>query len=132
MRKNFSQTFSKLEGCLDIFLDQIPAEQWYYNPPDRNGLEIIDDLSEYSNPENIIKYAQTRYDEPIKLNDDFLSMTSDELEKIEGLLNWHHLEITQPYTEEKIGDYLKKVGLSQFKPDKFAYPEPDDFDEQFF
>ena len=132
MRKNFSRPFSKLEGCLDIFLDELPVYLWYSNPPDRNGIELIDDISAYSNPENIIKLSQKRYDEPIKLNNDFLSMTSDELKKIKGLLNWHHLEITKPYTEEKIGEYLKKVGLSQYKPDKFAYPEPNDIDKRFF
>jgi hypothetical protein len=131
-RKNFSKPFSKLEGCLDILLSELPVYLWHSNLPNRNRIEIIDDISAYSNPEKIIKYSQTRYDEPIKLNDEFLSMTSDKLKEIEGLLNWHHLEITKPYTEEKIGDYLKKVGLSQFKPDKFAYPEPDDFDKQFY
>ena len=59
-------------------------------------------------------------------------MTADELERIKGLLNWHHLEIPKPYTEEKIGEYLKKKGLSQYKPDKFAYLEPNDIDRQFF
>ena len=59
-------------------------------------------------------------------------MTSDELKKINGLLSWHHLEIPKPYTEEKLGDYLNKVGLSKYKADKFAYPDPDDFDEQFY
>jgi len=54
MRKSLGKPYSKLEGCLDIFLDQIPVNQWFYNPPNRNGLELIDDLSEYSNPENII------------------------------------------------------------------------------
>jgi len=132
MRKNFSKPFSKLEGCLDIFLDQLPANQWFSNPPDRNGFELIDDLSKYSNPENIIKSSKNRYDEPLKLNNDFLSMTSNELERIAGQLSWHHLQITKPYTEEKIGEYLKEVGLSQYKPDKFAYPEPNDIDEQFF
>jgi hypothetical protein len=131
-RKNFSKPFSNLEGCLDILLDVLPVVLWPSNPPNRNGIERIDDISEYSNPERIIKLSQTRYDEPLKLNDDFLSMTSDELKKIDGLLNWHHLEITKPYTEEKIGDYLDKAGLSKYKPDKFAYPDPNDFDEQFY
>jgi hypothetical protein len=132
MRKNFSKPFSKLEGCLDILLDELWANLLYSNPPDRNGIERIDDISEYSNPENIIKFSQKRYDEPLKLNNDFLSMNADELKRIEGLLDWHHLEITKPYTEEKIGEYLKKVGLSQYKPDKFAYPEPNDIVERFF
>lgn len=131
-RKNFSKPFSKLEGCLDILLDELWANLLYSNPPDRNGIERIDDISEYSNPENIIKFSQKRYDEPLKLNNDFLSMNADELKRIEGLLDWHHLEITKPYTEEKIGEYLKKVGLSQYKPDKFAYPEPNDIVERFF
>jgi hypothetical protein len=131
-RKSYSKPFSKLEGCLDILLDELRVHLWYSNPPDRNGEELIDDISEYSNPENIIKFSQKRYDEPIKLNNDFLSMTADELKKIEGILNWHHLEIPKPYTEEKIEDYLKRNGLSKYKPDKFAYPDPDDFDEQFY
>ena len=132
MRKNYSKPFSKLEGCLDILLDVLPVALWPSNPPDRNGIEHIDDISEYSNPERIIKLSQTRYDEPIKLNDDFLSMTSDELKKIGSLLNRHHLKITKPYTEEKLEDYLNKVGLSKYKADKYAYPDPDDFDEQFY
>ena len=131
-RKNYSKPFSKLEGCLDLLLDELRVHLWSSNPPDLNRIELIDDISAYSNPENIIKLSQKRYDEPIKLNNDFLSMTSDELKKIKGLLNWHHLEITKPYTEEKIGEYLKKVGLSQYKPDKFAYPEPNDIDKRFF
>jgi len=130
--KNYSKPFSKLEGCLDIFLNQPPVNFWVSNPHDRNGLELIDDISEYSNPENMIKCSQKRYDEPIKLNNDFLSMTSEELKKIAGQLEWHHMELAGSYTEEKIGEYLKKVGLSKYKPDKFAYPEPDDIDEQLF
>jgi hypothetical protein len=101
-RKNYSKPFSKLEGCLDILLDELPIYLWNSNPPDRNGIETIDDISAYSNPEKIINYSQTRYDEPIKLNNDFLSMTADELERIKGLLNWHHLETPKPYTEERL------------------------------
>ena len=131
-RKNFSKPFSKLEGCLDIFFDQLPVYLWSSNLPDRNGIERIDDISEYSNPEKIIKCSQHRFDQPLKLNDDFLSMTSDKLEKIARQLSWHHIQTTRPYTEEKIGKYLYEVGLSQFKPDKFAYPDPNDIDKQFF
>jgi hypothetical protein len=131
-RKNFSKPFSKLEGCLDILLDVLPVALWPSNPPDRNGIERIDDISEYSNPERIIKLSQTRYDEPIKLNNDFLSMTTDELKKIEGILNWYDLEIPKPNNEEQIGDYLKRNELSEYKPDKFAYLEPNDIDRQFF
>ena len=132
IRQNFNKPFSSLEGCLDIFLDLIPVYQWFSNPPDRNGLEIFNDLSEYSNPEKIIKLAQNRYDEPIKLNNDFLSMTADELKRIAGILNWHHLEVSKPYTEEKLLEYLKKHDLIKYKPDKFAYPEPNDMDEIFY
>lgn len=132
MRKSYSKPFSKLEGCLDILFAELRVHLWWSNPPDRNGIELIDDVSEYSNPENIIKFSQKRYDGPIKLNNDFLSMTTNELKKIEGILKWYDLEIPEPNNEEQIGDYLKRNGLSKYKPDKFAYPDPDDFDEQFY
>ena len=132
MRQNFNNPFSNLEGCLDIFLNQIPVKQWYFNPPDRNGCKIIDDLSEYSNPEKIIKLSQNRYDAPITLNNDFLTMTYDKLEKIAGILDWRHLEITAHYSEGNVQKYLKKAGLLQYMPDKFVYPDPNDIDKNFF
>ena len=131
-RQNFNKPFSNLEGCLDIFLDRYPFYQCYNMPLERNGVEIIDDLSEYSNPEKIIKLSRERYDEPLKLNNDFLAMDSAELERIGGIINWHHLEVTKPYTEEKILNYLGKSDLYQYKPDKFAYPQSCDIDEKFF
>jgi len=58
-------------------------------------------------------------------------MSKDDLLALENKLSEYEADLnslpTPEIREDKISDLLTTRGLADFMPDKFAYPEPDDY-----
>jgi hypothetical protein len=126
-RGHLKRSFNKLEGNMDIYwIKAVPT--WHSNITTHTDF-LLKDNNLYKNPANIIKCSQRRY-RGIKLNESVLSMRVHHLENLENKIDAFYKRITAMRSNQinrgRIVKEMSSLGLSEFLPDKFAYPGPDD------
>ncbi|MFC1577620.1 hypothetical protein ACFL36_01280 [Thermodesulfobacteriota bacterium] len=125
---HINKKFSKLEGNIDIYWLKAVAT-WPINSSTHTWI-LVRDTNIYKNSENIIKCSQKRY-RGIKLDESVLTMRVRHLEllgnKIEAFYSIVAKLPKKQITKGRVIKEMSSLGLSEFLPDKFAYPGPDDF-----
>jgi hypothetical protein len=126
-RKDILANFKILSGNMDIYSRKC-LNKWVPNPT--HQMQWIKVYGMFRNPKKLIELSQRHYTN-IKLNNKILSMSADELTDItKKCFDYSHLLLKvdeENLTGNKIREILKSVGLSDFAPDKFAYPGPYDY-----
>jgi hypothetical protein len=121
------EPFAALEGNMEIYYIKA-VNSWF--PLSRKHRMFRN--RPYKYPKDISKFierTQERYI-GIKLNSTVLDMSHDELFALEIKLTYYKVDLdclpTLEVTEDRIREILTKRGLSEFMPDKFVHPGPDD------
>jgi len=126
-RKNIIKDFKILTGNMDIYFGKC-LNKWIPNPT--HQMQWIRVYGMFRDPEKLIELSQKHYTN-IKLNNQILSMSADELHDItEKCYDYSHslLKVYEDkLTGSKIREIFESVGLVDFVPDKFAYPGPYDY-----
>lgn len=122
-----AKEFEIASGNMDIYLLKC-VDKWFPNATHQVKYIKVNMISRQ--PEKIIELSQRHY-EGIKLNNRLLSMSAEELYDLTekcfkykfALMGLAESELTG----SKIREILESIGLSEFVPDKFAYPGPYDY-----
>ena len=126
-RGDINKNFEILTGNMDIYFAKC-LNKWIPNPTHQT--EWIKVYGMFRNPEKLIELSQVHYTN-IRLNNHLLSMSADELTEItKKCFEYSHslLQVDEDeLTGNKIREIFESVGLSDFVPDKFAYPGPYDY-----
>ena len=129
-RKDVIKDFEILTGNMDIYFAKC-LNRWIPNPTHKTRWIKVKGM--FRDPEKLIELSQKHYTN-IKLNNQILSMSADELHDITVKCYDYYHSLLKVYedklTGNKIREILESVGLSEFAPDKFAYPGPYDYPNQ--
>jgi hypothetical protein len=121
-RRDVLKNFVFVSGNMDIYFAKC-LTKWVPNPTHR--MQWIKVCRMFRDKRKLIELSQRHYTN-IKLNNKILSMSADELTDItKKCFDYSHrlLSISEEnLTGSKIREIMKSVGLSDFEPDKFAYP----------
>ena len=126
-RRDVLKDFEILTGNMDIYFATC-LNRWIPNPTHQT--KYIKIFRMFRKPEKLIELSQGHYTN-IKLNNQVLSMSADELHDITlKCFDYSHslLQVDEDkLSGDKIREIFESVGLSDFAPDKFAYPGPYDY-----
>ena len=118
----------KLIGNMDIYFLKA-VESWPPNSTTHTWY-LCNDNNLYKNLKNILKCSQISY-RGIKLNESILKMRVKHLEdlskKISSFYDTVNSLSKNQITRSRIIKEMSLLGLSEFLPDQFAYPDLDDF-----
>ena len=121
-RKDVLKDFKILSGNMDIYFGKC-LNKWVPNPT--HQMQWIKVCGMFRNPRKLIELSQRNYTN-IKLDNQILSMSADELTDITKKCFDYSHSLLKVYEENltgnKIREIMESVGLSDFAPDKFAYP----------
>jgi hypothetical protein len=127
MRRDVLKDFKFVTGNMDIYFAKC-LNKWVPNPTHQTKWIKVNRM--FINPEKLIELSQEHYTN-IKLNKHVLSMSAGELHEITIKCFEYSTLLLQvdedKLTGNKIREIMESVGLSDFAPDKFAYPGPYDY-----
>lgn len=126
-QSDVAKAFKIASGNMDIYYLKC-VDKWFPNPTHQVKYITVNRL--FRQPDKLIEISQKNY-VGIRLNDRLLSMSAEELyeltEKVfkykSALMDIDESELTG----SKIKEVLESIGLTDFVPDKFAYPGPYDY-----
>jgi hypothetical protein len=126
-RGNVLKNFKIVKGNMDIYrMKCLP----YGVPNPKYHRECIEIYRMFQKPEKLIELSQRHYIN-IKLNKKILSMSTGELSDVRDKCFRYERELFHLKGNDLTGNELRKIfksiGLSDFLPDKFAYPGPYDY-----
>jgi len=122
-----AKAFKIASGNMDIYYLKC-VDKWFPNAT--HQVKDIKVNRIFRQPEKLIELSQRHY-VGIRLNNRLLSMSAEELNDLTKkcfkykfiLMGLEESELTG----DKIKEILESIGLSEFVPDKFAYPGPYDY-----
>ena len=125
---HIKRSFASLDGNMDLY--QAKAVRNWPLQSSTHKIHFVRDCKMYNHLEKLIECSQERYI-GIKLNKSVLSMRVRHLEKLCNQMDQFRNIVTElpesEITEERFKEEFESQGLSEFMPDKFAHPSPDDF-----
>jgi hypothetical protein len=126
-RRDVLKDFKILTGNMDIYF-RLCLNKWVPNPT--HQMQWIKVYGMMRNPKKLIELSQRHYTN-IKLNEQILFMSADELTDITEKCFDYAYSLLKVYEDQlsgnKIREIFESVGLADFAPDKFAYPGPYDY-----
>jgi hypothetical protein len=128
MKNDVNKKQRKLYGNIDIYWKKA-VNTWPLSNNTHNW-SIYNDSNLYKNAVNVINCSQKRY-RGIKLNKNVLTMRVRQLEELHNkIINYYKAMDDMPksrITRTTVFKEMKLLGLNDYLPDKFAYPNRDVF-----
>jgi hypothetical protein len=132
-RQEYNRSSASFDGCLYILFKELEKDSFYKNysfNPNYHSKKLLADYFQTRDEKyfsDFIKFAQQRHDGLIRLNRNILKKNKDELREIKRRHGEAKIILRKSLskgiipTERKINSVLRRVGLSEYKPDKYAH-----------